>query len=78
MCLQNGALQDQVRNNSLFANIWNIVQGPVHNGNLNETCPDAGDYLAPEGNSRGDLHIMSQLKITAVELGLAKHNGAVN
>lgn len=60
------------------ADVRDVAEGPVHDGNLNEDGPYRRTDLAPKSDPRRHLHVMSQLEVPTVDLCLAERNDAVH
>jgi len=60
------------------ADIRDVGERPVHDGDLDKGCPYCGDDLAKEEDAGGDFHVVPEFKVGGIGLGLAKGYGAVD
>ena len=55
-----------------FASMWDVSERPIHRGDFYETGPDRRDYLASEGDTRWNLHILGQFEVAAESLEVGR------
>lgn len=61
----------------LIADVGDVTQSPVHDGNLHDSRPDRGQKLRREHDARGHLHVMAELQILGKIQGLGHGNVAI-
>lgn len=67
-----------------FTDVFDVVQGKVEDGDLDEAGKGGGDDLGHEHGARGDLHVVAELEVADkgeglghgyVAVGLEEHEG---